>query len=144
VRPRIIIVEDDEQILSLLSEYFQAKGYEIVACSEPLTCPAYVGGRCDCPEGFVCGDVLITDNRMPRMSGIDFIKNQIRAGCKGITQNKAILSGSFTPGEVEHASALGCACFEKPFSLPELGRWVEEAMRNVDSNRKLRDLTGAT
>jgi CheY-like chemotaxis protein len=140
MRLRIIVVDDEEVIRDVLKDFFTALGHEVLTSTEPLTCPIYTGGECPCAPGEVCGDFLITDNRMPRMSGIQFIQNQIRAGCKGITANKAIMSASFTDDELEQVRRLECRVFLKPFSLAEIEKWVNENRKNIDPDRRLRDL----
>lgn len=140
MRLRIIVVDDEKVVRDVLEDFFTALDYEVLTSTEPTACPIYSGGECPCGPGEVCGDFLLTDNRMPRMSGIQFIQDQIRAGCKGVTANKAIMSASFTEGELEEVKKLECRVFKKPFSLAEIEKWVDENKKNIDPDRRLRDL----
>ena len=140
MRLRIIVVDDEEVVRDVVENFFTAMGHEVLTAPEPLVCPIYSGGECPCAPGEVCGDVMLTDNRMPRMSGIEFVKRQIDAGCKGVTRNKAVMSASFTDDELEQMRRLECHHFVKPFSLTEMEEWVNKAGRNIDPNRRLRNL----
>jgi CheY-like chemotaxis protein len=85
-------------------------------------------------------DVLITDQRTPKMTGLDFIENQTRNGCKAIMKNKAVISGNWTKEECEQAKSLGCQIFNKPFRIEEISEWLDECEKSIDPNRKLAEL----
>jgi len=77
---------------------------------------------------------------MPNTTGLEFIENQIRHGCKAIEKNKALMSGKWTDTELIQAKRLGCKTFEKPFKTSELLSWLDECEKRIDPNRKLSDL----
>jgi DNA-binding response OmpR family regulator len=140
MRARVVIIEDDEALREILREFFENKGLEVLVAPEPLECPVYMRGEpCACPEGTVCGDVLITDLNMPRMTGIQFIERQTEQGCRGIIQNKAVMSGDFTGGDIDRLKTIGCQWFDKPFRLVELETWLESCLKRIDPERRLRD-----
>lgn len=142
MRGRVVIVEDDEVIREILRDFFSKKGLEVLEASEPLTCPVYVNDEpCACPEGTVCGDLLITDMNMPRMNGLQFIDAQIKHGCKGITRNKAIISGAFRDEDIQKMKEIGCTWFAKPFRLTDIEAWAQKCLEGIDPNRRLRDFS---
>jgi CheY-like chemotaxis protein len=93
--------------------------------------------ECICPQGHACGDMLITDNRMPGMTGLEFVEHQSRRGCKGIVGNKLVVSGSWTPAEIATAEQLGCKVLHKPYNISQLVSWVEERTNSIQPGRKL-------
>ena len=72
------------------------------------------------------------------MPGLEFIENQKRNGCK--VQNVAVMSGSWTDEELEHAKRLGCHTFNKPCKIYEIKKWLDACENKFDPNNKLSDL----
>jgi CheY-like chemotaxis protein len=136
---RVVIFEDNEAFRTTISSMLEMRGYEVFSYSEPLLCPVYLDR--ECPHEHPCMDVLLTDSRMPNMTGLDFIENQTRYGCKAIVGNKAVISGVWTDEELERAKRLGCRIFEKPFALNEINKWLDECEERIDPNRKLSDFS---
>jgi CheY-like chemotaxis protein len=140
MRLRAYIFEDNKALRDIISSILESRGYEVLAYREPLVCPAYLDRECPCPENHACGDIFITDKSMPRMTGLEFIENQLCHGCKAIEKNKAVISGVWTDAELEQAKRLGCKTFQKPFKTNEFQKWLDECEKGVDPNRKLSDL----
>jgi DNA-binding NtrC family response regulator len=63
---RIIIVDDEEQILRALDTFFNLRGYEVVTCSDPRTALERIR-----TERF---HVALLDINMPQMTGIELLK----------------------------------------------------------------------
>jgi CheY-like chemotaxis protein len=137
---RAIVIDDNEEIRSVISSIMELWGYEVLSSPEPLVCPVYLDSECPCPYDYACMDVLITDNRMPKMTGLDFIENQTRNGCKAIVRNKAVISGNWAEEELEHAKRLGCQIFNKPFKVEQITKWLDECEKRIDPNRELAEL----
>ncbi len=98
-KKKIFIIEDQDDIRHLLEVVFQQTGgFEVHAAAEPAACPLYFSDACDCPQENTCGDVLLTDNYLPRMTGLEFIQRQVAKGCKGSIQNKAVDECRTDPG----------------------------------------------
>jgi CheY-like chemotaxis protein len=91
-------------------------------------------------ENQACGDVFITDNIMPNMTGLDFMETQTRHGCKAIAKNKAVMSATWADADLERVKRLDCKRFQKPFRMEEILRWVAECEKRIDPDRKLTDL----
>ncbi len=134
---RVVVMEDDDDLRKLLAMILETMGHEVLAFADPGACPIYTRGECTCPTDALCGDILITDNRMPTMSGLEFIQRQIAAGCKGIVANKAVMSSLLDEDDIAMARAIGCRVFSKPFQLAELQQWICERERSIDSARRL-------
>ena len=137
MRTRIIVLEDDESSRRLLSMLLQVRGYEVISAAAPNSCPLYADLNAPCPHEYPCGDFLLTDNRMPRMTGLELIARQEQRGCKGIVRNKAVISGTWETHELETAEQLGCKTFSKPYRLVDILNWLNEREKTLAPDRKL-------
>ena len=137
---RVFIFEDDDHIREALTYILRQRKYEVLEYLSPYVCPIYLDSECNCPQENMCGDIFITDINMPRVSGLEFIASQMKNGCKVITANKAIMSGSWTEEQLEYAGKLGCHIFHKPVSMDELNSWLDECERRIDPTRKLAEI----
>ncbi len=135
---RAIVLDDDDAIKALVSDILRARGYDVYASSEPLLSPVYLDSECSCPVGYTCTTIIITDNNMPNMTGLEFVERQQRMGCK--VQNTAVMSGGWTDEEMEHAKKLGCQVFNKPFKIDEIKKWLNECEKELDHKNKLSDV----
>jgi CheY-like chemotaxis protein len=133
---RAILYDDDAAVLRVLTLFFEARGYEVIACGAPVACPVYHGGA-QCDKMSPCGDVMITDLEMPRMSGLELLELQHRQGCKLTPRNKAVLSGSLDYACGQAIRSLGCATFLKPCPLGTLAAWVDECEQRMDLSQPL-------
>jgi hypothetical protein len=79
---------------------------------------------------------------MPKMTGLEFVRQQSVRGCKGIMKHKAVMSGSWSAEELRLAKSLGCKIFYKPMDIQELMDWLKECEQTISSERKLVDLPG--
>lgn len=61
----ILIVDDDVAIVDVLAETLEGEGYRVLRAGDGLAALAMLNG--------VLPDLLLTDNMMPRMSGVELI-----------------------------------------------------------------------
>jgi CheY-like chemotaxis protein len=90
-----------------------------------------------CPQHNRCTDILITDNNMPDMTGIELLEIQHHGGCRLTSKNKALVTGNEDPVLQERAAALGCHFFLKPLSLTTLFAWLKECEERFDLSEPL-------
>lgn len=140
MQPRIIVFEDDPVSRKLITLILEEAGYEVISAVDPTMCPLYDNLDAQCTHVDACGDFLLTDNQMPRMTGLEFVETQGRRGCKGVVQNKAVISAALTLEQRAKAEDLGCKVFRKPFRIEEILTWVEERKKLIPPDRKLTPL----
>lgn len=126
---RAILVDDDPVVLDMLKQFFEWRGYQVIAYGAPVFCPAS-GGQKGCENP--CGDILITDYKMQEMSGLELLQEQMKLGCKIPVKNRAVISGYIDDEVKVIFDEMGCACFDKPFSFTELKKWLGECEERMD------------
>ncbi|MFH0953607.1 MAG: response regulator [Verrucomicrobiota bacterium] len=131
---RALVFEDDEYTRFLLVTLLKRRGYEVIPFEDPSQCPLEEGRVCYA----ACADVLISDLRMPRMTGLEFLERQKKRGCP--IANTALVSGAWSYAELTRAEELGCQVFHKPFNLSEVNAWLAACEQAVDPGRVLADL----
>ena len=136
IHPRVILLEDNKAILTLLREIFDDRGYEIYAFSDPSICPLQLIPECRCAEHQTCTDLIVSDLNMPTMTGLRFIRNQRQKNCK--CKYVAMLSASWTEEALEAAQQLGCKTFTKPLFFDDLDAWLDDVEYGIDPKRELR------
>lgn len=136
---RILLLDDDAFILSALRRELLGKPYlghgglEI----ETFTSPAAALERAREPEGYF--DVVISDNRMPEMSGIDFLKAFGRIQPDAV---RIVLSGYAERTELMHAINDAHIDFfiAKPWHEYDLRFALFQALQHYDIRRENRRL----
>jgi DNA-binding response OmpR family regulator len=112
---RILIIEDDEEMRSLLEDFFEEEGFETDSVgngSEAL--------RILVREIF---DVVITDIRMPGLTGLEII-----AGVRRLQPETSIIVITAFGSEEVHQKAIergADSYLEKPLQFHELRRMVD-------------------
>jgi len=117
----ILLVDDEKDVLNLFSEYLKSNGYNIISFDNPVKALEYFYKNTN-----NCS-VVITDYRMPQMSGLDFLK-KIRE--KDTNQNiKTIIVSAYTktdiPYEISYIMKID-KILEKPVFLDELKTEIQK------------------
>ena len=136
-KPRAIVVDDDNMILDVFRHLFESMGYEVLTADTPMTCAFYREHADTCPQHDRCTDILITDNNMPGMTGLELLEMQHQRGCKLTNKNKALMTGDEASRVSEHADVLGCQFFPKPVPISTIIAWVKECEKRVDLSDSL-------
>ncbi len=138
---RTVIFDNDVDALDALNYSISSHGHEVLCYDEPYMCPLYTDVISECPQDNACGDILLIDNKMSRMTGLEFIQQQCLRGCKGTVKNKAVMSADWSTEEIRTAEQLGCRIFSKPIDTKELFMWLEERIKHLIPRRALMGIT---
>ena len=125
---KLLIIDDDKEILSTLKYFFSTKRYEVFSASDGLEGLKLIETE---EQGF---DLVITDLVMPNISGVGLI-----AIIKNKFPNLPVIA---ITGWGEHPETLATEAqadqvLEKPFELSELDKAINELISS--KKHKLRD-----
>jgi len=132
---RTILCEDNESVREILNFILQERGHEVFSYKDAGDCPLSTYAECKCNHKSACSDLIISDVSMPKVNGLEFVKNIKENGC-GI-KNIALVSGYWTEKDIAEAKSLGCAVFHKPVAPEELFKWIDSCEKDIDPQRVL-------
>ncbi len=124
---RALLIDDDIYCLESATEYLSDQNFNIVASLKPV-CPMLKEKMTTCPMQVPCYDIVLSDNQMPGMTGLEFFQLQTRQGCKVPPQHKALMSGNISKKDQKTAEDLGYKIFHKPTPLDLLDHWIAEIL----------------
>lgn len=129
-RIKAVVIDDVDLLRELLTEILEQRGYEVACYSSPEDYGCCSGDKCQhtSAEGRV--DLLLTDNQMASVSGLELIEQQLANNCKLLARNRAVISGSWTRDQRTKARQLGCQTFDKPCSLETIQTWLDSCERS--------------
>ena len=121
---KAVVIDDVDLCRDFLADVLEDRGYQVdkYANAHSLSFCSQVGEHCQAEQA--CADLLLTDNRMPLLTGLDMIEKQRARGCKLVAGNRAVLSGSWSKEDQNQARSLGCQTFEKPYDLKGINDWL--------------------
>ena len=117
------MVDDEKDILDLFNEYLSSNGYNVISFNNPIYALEYFY------QNISNCSVVISDYKMPQMSGIDFIK-KIREKEKNTAYKiKTIIISAFIKDSLPYDKSyikMVDRILEKPVYLDRLKKVVEE------------------
>ena len=123
----IILIVENNALASMLKSILNDTGHDVRVFSNPMLCAVYREKQNGCVKNEPCADLLIADQDLPRMSGLDFFLLQRENGCMAQDSNKAILiSSEDYLKQQDKISQTGCTVFKKPFTAKDIVHWVNE------------------
>ncbi|MHB8880864.1 MAG: PilZ domain-containing protein [Thermodesulfovibrionales bacterium] len=135
-KPRVNIFDDDATNLTMLKTFLATLDFEVLAFESPVICPIYKDHADNkCSRSIPCADIVLTDNQMPRMSGLEMLVRQAQGGCPIDSRNKALMSGDHNVDSDKRLEGLGCAFFKKPFKLHDISIWLEACKERIDLSK---------
>ena len=132
IKLKIMLIEDEACIRDSLTWFLEDMGHEVIDGLVPFNCEVYHGESCS--GNVSCADVLLIDQHLPGMIGLEFIQLLKERGCKGITSNMILMSGDTTSIDRTKAERLGCTVVQKPMSFEFLGDWLENVKLQMVQN----------
>ncbi|MGV1005588.1 MAG: response regulator transcription factor [Candidatus Nanopelagicales bacterium] len=117
----ILVVDDEESVRAMLRDTLMVEGYDVIEAADgPEALEKYATEH---PDG------LILDIMMPRMSGIDVLR-EIRARPDGADLPVILLTAAGDDETTWDGWAAGASCYlTKPFDSDNLLGWVERILR---------------
>jgi CheY-like chemotaxis protein len=127
---KTVLLEDHPHLRQMLTILLETRGHEVSAFHSLDYCRFHVDDPCHCPHEEPCCDILISDLRMPFLSGLELVRRQTERGCKGKVHNKMLISSSISAAEEEEARTLGLAVMRK-FNTSKLFKWIAEVEKRL-------------
>ncbi len=119
-RDRILVVDDNESVRSILAEGLEGQGFRVCTAADGQQAWALVRRT---PFAY---DLVLTDLTMPEMGGIELLAN-IMADSPWI--KVILMTGRWDPELKARAATLGAsAVLFKPFGLEQVGRTLRLAL----------------
>ena len=134
---RILMFEDESSILRPICTFLRAQGYEVLGFNTPKACPLLSDINHECPHDQACADILITDMKMPGMTGYELIRTMAGKGCGIPLHNVIVISSTMAPEQREEIASFGGHFLPKPFQLGALLRVIRDCNNNILPSRKL-------
>jgi DNA-binding NtrC family response regulator len=131
-RPRLLIVDDDRAILTLVGTIALKEGFDVATAVNGEDALRQLGAH---PS-----DLVLLDLQMPGVTGIDVLRSisEVRHGCRVV-----LMSGHATIDSAVEAVKLGAEdYFTKPFDLPRLRGLLSSVRIDSERRRALLDLEG--
>jgi DNA-binding NtrC family response regulator len=122
-RGLILLVHDESKILNALAAAVRDDGHEVVAVTSPREAQRLLGQR--------LFDVLVVDNLMPELSGLDLIRELAAAAPPSERPQVVMMTAHATVESAIEAMRLGAFDYlQKPFEIDELLVVVKRALEH--------------
>jgi DNA-binding NtrC family response regulator len=109
----ILLVDDEAKILSALASALRGDGHEVVATASPREAQRLLASR--------FFDVLVVDNLMPELTGLDLIRELVTSTPEGDRPQLLMMTAHATVESAIEAMKLGAMDYlQKPFEIDEL------------------------
>jgi DNA-binding NtrC family response regulator len=112
-RGSILLVDDEEKILKALGRALRAAGHEVIETTSPRDAQRLLAER--------AFDVMLVDNVMPQLSGLDLIREYVSSTPEGERPQILMMTAHATVESAIEAMKLGALDYlQKPFEIDEL------------------------
>lgn len=130
---RILIVDDEQDLLDTLTPLLRSQGHEVVPVSEPPQALELLRGE----PAF---DLLVTDLRM---APVDGLKLMAFAARKCPRMDVLVLSAYLDQETLQKVRGLGCsACVRKPFEIADLLDTIQSVLAKRESGDRASSPSG--
>jgi len=119
----VLLVDDETKILNALAQALREEGHEVVALGNPREAQRLLGRR--------FFDVLVIDNLMPEVTGLDVIRELVASTQPGERPQVVMMTAHATIESAIEAMKLGAFDYlQKPFEIDELLVVVSRAIEH--------------
>ncbi|MEJ2492402.1 MAG: response regulator [Desulfuromonadales bacterium] len=122
-----VVFDDDDIFCCLFARILSKKGIKVTTYANPSQYFCSHPSVQSCPVEYPCVDFLLTDNKMPEMTGIEFLERLKNMGCKIPDQRIAMISGSLDEENQPKVKQLAGNIFDKLDSKSLIIEWIEES-----------------
>jgi DNA-binding NtrC family response regulator len=119
----ILIVDDNESLLTLLSAFLTKAGYRCITKTNPKAAITVCKH-----EGVI--DIVVTDFNMPNMNGL-----KLRTALRKLRPGLEVLFITGNPETYEMLVSKGFVCFQKPFDFTDLTSTIRLTLLNMRKER---------
>ncbi len=120
-RGSILVIDDEEKIIKALARALRDAGHEVIECINPRVAQRLLVER---PV-----DLVIVDNVMPQLSGLDLIREYVGSTPEGERAQILMMTAHATVESALEAMKLGALDYlQKPFEIDELLVVVRRAL----------------
>ena len=121
-----LLFDDNKMCRDMLTDALAEMQLQVVAFSDPISFLRQQEKICCHRISEPCYDILLTDNNMPGMTGLEFLEKLQEVDCKISAHHMAIISGKWEEADLLRAKKIGCKIFHKPTPLDEIYDWLNE------------------
>lgn len=119
----VLLVDDEEKILKTLGRALRDAGHEVIDTANPREAQRLLGAR--------SFDVLLVDNMMPQLTGLDLIRDYVGTTPEGERPQILMMTAHATVESAIEAMKLGALDYlQKPFEIDELLVVVRRAIEH--------------
>ncbi len=133
-RETLLVVDDEESILNVVSEYFRRRGYRVLTAGNGAQALEILGqDKVDC---------CFTDINMPQMNGLDFLQE-----VRQVDPDAAFIMITGYPSIESAVEAIRRGAQDyitKPFKIEEIKHKIDKALLEKNLRTRLRHLQGIT
>jgi DNA-binding NtrC family response regulator len=123
LRGSVLLVDDEQKILKTLGRALRDAGHEVIDTGNPRDAQRLLGTR--------SFDVLLVDNVMPQLSGLDLIRDYVGTTPEGERPQILMMTAHATVESAIEAMKLGAMDYlQKPFEIDELLVVVNRALEH--------------
>ncbi|WP_432574609.1 response regulator [Kineococcus sp. SYSU DK005] len=122
---KVLVVEDDADIRTLLDLRLRAAGHRVVGADSAPAALAVMAER-------GAPDVLVSDVSLPGTTGLELVR-QLRTDERYARLPVVFLSGRVQPADIEAGRALGATYLTKPVVLSALCTAIEQSLATAET-----------
>jgi CheY-like chemotaxis protein len=100
---RILIIDPEENVRETLAVFSEMLGYEPMFAADATSCRVIHAENQTCAEEHPCADILLINQGLPTMTGLEFVELQMEKGCKAAVHCKAVMAKTLTPKEYKES-----------------------------------------
>jgi two-component system response regulator HydG len=131
-KPLVVVIDDEQGILDVVSRFAQRAGYEAITCSNGRDAIAQLRTR--------KADLVLVDLRMPDVGGLDVLRaiREIDPRCQAV-----LMTGYASVDTAVEAIKLGASDYlSKPLDFPRLEQLLARVRDDLERRRSLLSIEG--